>query len=77
MRRFYFLLLFFSGFFVQAQELSNFRIERGEPSRVYFDSNGDLSGLSTQGFRISDKLITGINLSGNYMTVSSAFTFWG
>ncbi len=56
--------------------LSNFRIENSYPDRVYFDSSGDISGLTKQGFVISGKTISSINTSGNYFTVSSPFTFW-
>ena len=35
--------------------LSNFRIEDSHKDRVYFDANGDISGLKKNGFVISGK----------------------
>ena len=60
----------------QTSRLSNFRIENSYKDRVYFDVSGDISGLTKQGFVISGKLISSINTSGNYFTVTTAFTFW-
>ena len=56
--------------------LSNFRIENSYPDRVYFDSSGDISGLTKQGFIISGKTISSLDVGGSYFKVSSAFTFW-
>ena len=61
--------------------LTNFRIENDQSSRVYFDSSEPITGKSYNGFFISGKTITGLNIvsgsgSGHYFTVSSAFTFW-
>ena len=50
--------------------LSNFRVEDSSKDRVYFDVDGDISGLTIQGFVISGKTISSINTSGNYFTVS-------
>ena len=60
----------------QTPVLKNFEIRDSNPNRVYFTAEGDISGLTTQGFVISGKTITSINTSGNYFTVSPAFTFW-
>jgi len=61
--------------------LLNFRIERGQPSRVYFDSNTDIAGSTATGFKITNKLILKITIisgktNGHYFTVASPFTFW-
>ena len=57
-------------------KIYNFRVENSNKNRVYFDVDGDITGLTTQGFVISGKTITGVNTTGNYFTVSSPFTFW-
>ena len=62
--------------FAQTPKLSNFRVEDSNKTRVYFDVEGDISGLTIQGFTISGKNISSINTSSNYFTVSSAFDFW-
>ena len=61
--------------------LKNFRIEANQPSRVYFDSTNDISGLSISGFVISGKTISSITVNGtsttgHYFTVTVPFTFW-
>ena len=71
-----FVLVFGLNVYSQTAVLTNFRVEDSNKSRVYFDVSGDITGLTTQGFIISGKTITSINISGNYFTVSSAFNFW-
>ena len=46
--------------------LSNFRIVDNHKNRVYFDSEGAITGTSTNGFIINGKTISGlsINLAG-------------
>ncbi len=61
--------------------ISNFIIKNGHPSRVYFDSDEEITGNNARGFVISGKNISGISInsgriSGHYFTVSKAFTFW-
>jgi len=61
--------------------LSNFRIEKNQPSRVYFDSSEEITASNTKGFIIGYKTISGINIisgktTGHYFTVSKAFNFW-
>ncbi|MEN8194481.1 MAG: choice-of-anchor Q domain-containing protein, partial [Bacteroidota bacterium] len=78
MKRIIWILVFTLGFNVYAQKavLSNFRVEGSSTNRVYFDTSGDISGLTTQGFAISGKTITGVNTTGSYFTVSNSFNFW-
>lgn len=60
--------------------LSSFEITDAEPARVYFDASGDVTGLTTSGFVISNKTISTVTIDGDglggYFTVSSGFTFW-
>jgi len=57
-------------------QLSNFRIENNQVSRIYFDVNGDISELTTEGFIVSGRTINGINKTENYFSVNNPFTFW-
>lgn len=59
-----------------AQEMTNFRIEKGQETRIYFDSKGNLSGLTIKGFKVKGKTIKSISVSGGYLTVSPAFNYW-
>jgi len=76
----YILIFFILGSNLYSQSvlpaLSNFRIDGNNTSRVYFDVDGDISGLSPNGFIITGKNITGINTSSSYFTVNSPFTYW-
>ncbi|MCF6297558.1 MAG: hypothetical protein L3J08_06195, partial [Flavobacteriaceae bacterium] len=61
--------------------LSNFRIEKGQTSKVYFDSSAKITTSSAKGFTISGKKISGITINsgkttGHYFKVSKPFTFW-
>jgi hypothetical protein len=61
--------------------LWNFRIEDSNPNRLYFDSLGDIDGMTTQGFTISGKTIAGVTINtglwkNHYFTVTSDFNFW-
>lgn len=65
----------------EAPTLSNFRVEDGFNNRVYFDSSETLTGTSSSGFVISGGVVTAIHieqslLTGHYLTVSNAFTYW-
>jgi hypothetical protein len=60
----------------QTPILKNFRIEDSTPSRVYFDVDKDITGLTKQGFIISGKTISSIDINGKFFTVSTPFTFW-
>ncbi len=62
--------------------LSNYRVENGQTSRVYFDSSEEIIANNAKGFAITDKTIVNITINsgqttGHYFTVSKAFTFWG
>ena len=66
---------------VNSVTLKNFRVEKGQTSRVYFDSSIGLTGSSKSGFTISGKSVSGVHInskktSGHYFTVSSSFKFW-
>ena len=59
----------------------NFRVEKNQESRVYFDSSEPISGSSTKGFKITGAKVSGIkiisgSMKGHYLTVSKSFTFW-
>ena len=84
-------LLFIAFIFVSANVLAqtpvlnNFKILQGEEDKVYFEASGEdlskLENLTKQGFIISGKTITVLNIikdspAGHSFTVSSAFTFW-
>lgn len=61
--------------------LFGFRVEEGQPDRVYFDSSEAITATTVSGFAISHRTIDGIyvesgNTSGHYFTVSSNFTYW-
>ncbi len=61
--------------------LSNFKIKKDQPSRVYFDSSEGINGSNTKGFIIGSRSISGVKIisgktTGHYFTVSKAFTFW-
>jgi len=61
--------------------LSNFRIDNGDKSKVYFDSSKKIKGSSSNGFTISGKKINSVKInsgktSGHYFIVSKPFTFW-
>jgi uncharacterized repeat protein (TIGR02059 family) len=56
--------------------LSAFYVDDTNPDRVYYTSSDDESGLTTQGFTISGKTVSGINTTDNYITVSTPFTYW-
>ena len=84
-RYFLFLVFYSLGGVVFSQGvppvLSNFRIDGGQTSRVYFDSSEPITGSNASGFRISGKSISGVRIStgktsGHYFTVSSPFTYW-
>ena len=66
--------------------LTNFRILNSDDDRVYFDATEDVTGLTTQGFTISDVVsITNITIDGDglggYFTIfkdvaGDEFDFW-
>lgn len=64
--------------------LSNFTIEDGQPSRIYFDSSKVITASNTTGFFLGDGLgttITGVTiatglLTGHYFTKSSTSDFF-
>ena len=61
--------------------ISNYRVENGQTSRVYFDSSEEINANNAKGFTITDKTIVNITINsgqttGHYFTVSKAFTFW-
>ena len=61
--------------------LSNFMIRKDQPSRVYFDSNENITATNIKGFIIGSRSISGIKIisgktTGHYFTVSKPFTFW-
>ena len=67
--------------FAQTPQLSNFRVEDSQTSRVYFDSSEPVTGSNASGFIISGKSISGVSIianqtTGHYFTVTSAFDFW-
>ncbi|UCE94775.1 MAG: hypothetical protein JSV73_05775, partial [Flavobacteriaceae bacterium] len=71
------LLFYFFGFSQNNSAiLSNFRIEDKSPDRVYFDVDGDISGISKKGFDISGRKITQISTTSNFFKVNKPFTFW-
>jgi len=85
MKKFVWLLVFIYGFnaFSNALQptLSNFRIIDNEPTKVYFDSNVEISGSTFSGFIIGSNSIKSIKIirgstNGHYFTVSEPFTFW-
>ena len=63
-----FLLGFVANLYSQGvyPVLSNFRIENSNKDRVYFDVDGDITGLTEKGFKISGKTVTGVNILNNY-----------
>jgi hypothetical protein len=61
--------------------ISNFRIEKSTPNRVYFDSSEPITASNTTGFVVSGKTLSGISINSNqttnhYFTITSNFTFW-
>jgi hypothetical protein len=79
------VLVFGASFTLFATEtvptILNFRIENGQSSRVYFDSNTEIEAGTVTGFKITNKLILNITVIsgktyGHYFTVTTPFTFW-
>ena len=79
------LVIFFTIFFtisVQAQqntELFNFRVDATSPTKIYFDTNINLTGSNTMGFFIgdgSDVQIVGVNIGGHFFTLNRPLTYW-
>jgi len=54
----------------------NFRTDDAHRDRLYFDSYGDITGLTLQGFVVSGKTISAVDTASNYFTVSPDFTYW-
>ncbi|MBW2523292.1 MAG: hypothetical protein JRI23_03915, partial [Deltaproteobacteria bacterium] len=61
--------------------LSGFRVEDGEPERIYFDSSEPIVGTSVTGFVVSHKDLSAITIAagqtaGHYVTVAPPFEYW-
>ena len=69
-------LLINTNLLAQTPVLKNFEIRDSSPNKVYFTAEGDISNLTKQGFIISGKTISSINISEKSFTVSTPFTFW-
>lgn len=63
------------------ETLYDFEVLDAQPSRIYFKSTGDVSGLTTTGYvvsfnTISSVTVNGTGTTGHYFTVGTPFTFW-
>lgn len=60
--------------------LSNFSITTANPNRVYFDSNKDISTLTSTGFAISNRTISSLTIDpdnlGGYFTISETLNYY-
>ena len=66
----------------EAPVMTNFRIENSDTDRIYFDASSDVTGLTTQGFIITENIpINSITIDGDglggYITLDEVdFNFW-
>ena len=60
--------------------LDNFRVDKSNKSRIYFDSSERISGSSVKGFDISGKKLASISIDndglGGYFTISGSFDYF-
>lgn len=60
--------------------LSNFRVEDANPNRVLFDSDKDITGLTSTGFIVTESTISTLTIDGDnlggYFTMSANYQFW-